>query len=104
MSQRVGGRDLVRLSPSLRDWALVLALVVSAVAGVAAGALAGTILLTYPLIDSWFGGLRFGKELRLVAHGLTGGIVYGAAALAMMLITGLSLRRGGCASAQRKGA
>ncbi|MCA3563948.1 MAG: murein biosynthesis integral membrane protein MurJ [Methylocystis sp.] len=75
-----------------------------ACAGVAAGALAGTILLTYPLIDSWFGGLRFGKEVRLVAHGLTGGIVYGAAALAMMLITGLSLRRGGRASAQRKGA
>jgi putative peptidoglycan lipid II flippase len=75
-----------------------------ACAGVAAGALAGTILLTYPLIDSWFGGLRFGKEVRLVAHGLTGGIVYGAAALAMMLITGLSLRRGARASAQRKGA
>jgi len=72
-----------------------------ACAGVAAAALAGTILLTYPLIESSLGAWRFGKELRLIAHGLTGGTVYGAVALAMMRITGLSLRRGGHQQGER---
>jgi acetyl-CoA C-acetyltransferase len=67
----------------------------AACAGAAAAALAGTLLLTYPLIEGWLGAWRFGKELRLIAHGLTGGIVYGVVALAIMRITGLSLRRAG---------
>jgi putative peptidoglycan lipid II flippase len=66
-----------------------------ACAGIAAAALAATLLLTYPAIDVAFGAWRFGKELRLIAHGLTGGIVYGVVALAMMRITGLSLGRAG---------
>ena len=66
-----------------------------AVAAAACGALALAILLvaTYSPVAALLGPLRFGSELRLLAHALTGAAAYGGAAYAVMRLTRLSLRR-----------
>jgi putative peptidoglycan lipid II flippase len=72
-----------------------------AVMAAAAGsiALAAVLIATYSPFAEAVGPGRFGSELRLLAHGLTGAVAYGGAAFAVMRLTGLELRRTG----QRQG-
>jgi putative peptidoglycan lipid II flippase len=51
------------------------------VAAVASAALAGVLLLTYARFGMMFTGMRFGQELWLLAHIVTGGMVYAGVAL-----------------------
>jgi putative peptidoglycan lipid II flippase len=64
-----------------------------ACAAAASLALAVAMLLTYAPLARLLDGQRFANELRLLAHGLTGGLVYGGVGLAMMKAVGLKLRR-----------
>jgi putative peptidoglycan lipid II flippase len=64
-----------------------------ACAAAASLALAVVMLLTYAPLARLLDGQRFANELRLLAHGLTGGIIYGGVGLAMMKVVGLKLRR-----------
>jgi putative peptidoglycan lipid II flippase len=62
-------------------------------AAAASLALAVVLLLTYTPVAQALRGVGFSNELRLLAHGITGAIVYGVTAVVMMKITGLNLRR-----------
>jgi putative peptidoglycan lipid II flippase len=62
-------------------------------AAIGSAALAAVVLATYVPFERALSGASFANELRLVAHGLTGGLVYGLAVLVMMKLTGLNLRR-----------
>jgi putative peptidoglycan lipid II flippase len=64
-----------------------------ATAAVASVTLAAVVLATYGFIERWLSGMSFANELRLGLHGITGGVAYGVAALVMMKLTGLRLRR-----------
>ncbi len=75
--ERVGGRDLVNLSPALRYWALALALVLSAIAGFAAFEWVSPIAMLHRE-------LLFGAGLGLTAAG------------AIFLFDAFVLRRGWC--------
>jgi putative peptidoglycan lipid II flippase len=63
------------------------------VAGAASAALAIALLLTHGMFAAIFGGMRFGQELRLLAHGVTGGIVYAAVALTGLRLAGVRVGR-----------
>ncbi|MFM9973254.1 MAG: murein biosynthesis integral membrane protein MurJ [Beijerinckiaceae bacterium] len=64
-----------------------------AVAAIASLLLAMTLLATYAPFEKTLGSLAFANEFRLVAHGMTGGLVYAGAILLGMKLSGLSLRR-----------
>ncbi len=64
-----------------------------ACAAMASFALATLLLVSYTPLAQALRDVRYGTELRLLVHGLTGAIVYGGAGLVMMKVVGLSLRR-----------
>jgi putative peptidoglycan lipid II flippase len=64
-----------------------------AIAAAASLLLALSLFVAYTPFETWLGGLRFGNELRLLAHGAVGGLAYGGTALIGMRVLGFSLRR-----------
>jgi putative peptidoglycan lipid II flippase len=62
-------------------------------AAVGSLALAIVLLVSYTPLAQALSSASFGTELRLLIHGVTGALVYGGAAFAMMKAVGLSLRR-----------
>jgi putative peptidoglycan lipid II flippase len=66
-----------------------------AIAAAGAGSLALALLLiaTAAPLAGMLAGVRFGSEIRLLLHGLSGAVVYGAVILAATRFAGLELRR-----------
>ncbi len=62
-------------------------------AAAASLALAVLLLLTYAPLAQALRGAGLSNELRLLAHGVTGAIVYGGTSAVMMKVLGLNLRR-----------
>jgi putative peptidoglycan lipid II flippase len=62
-------------------------------AAVGSVALAILLLVSYTPLAQVLRGISLGTELRLLIHGITGALVYGGVAFAMMKLVGLRLRR-----------